>query len=217
MKRTSLAIVVVLLSALTLAACSSANHASSKHATAHRSTTTTDKTHTAPAPTGAAGECPADYVAQVCGKVDVTGAQTVAFTATTTAPTGPDPDPSEKCVDLAKGVEGDMPLDVDLTGTGGVDVQSSLHISGYHGPGTYQLDGTHQTDDIQFQLTVTDSGGGDGGYIEVNDGSTVTGSETVTVGADFSVQVSFTGLPSIGDTAKTVTGSISWMCVDPKN
>ena len=146
---------------------------------------------------GASGACHPDVTPQICVTVRITGTKTAAGTGQTTAPAPPEADPSWTCARLAANTAGD---DRDLGDTvpsvGGHAVQWDAPIGDKPGTGTYPLSRTGTYVDV-------DGVGFDAEH----------GTANLTLRPDYSASFTFANLSS---DAGTISGSISWTCLDPQ-
>jgi|GEM_PF-4797306 len=141
------------------------------------------------------GGCAPGVVAQICATVSVTGGATVSGRGSTIAPMPPSADPSITCSQLANAVDGGN-IGAQLPSVGGHAVAWDTTLANYRGPGEYPVPDFHLTiDDNSYSMS-------DGAHLHVD------------IDPDFATTITFTDLQSTGQSPGTVSGRITWTCVD---
>ena len=143
------------------------------------------------------GACQPDVVARICVTADITGSVSLSAKGQTTAPLPPDASPDVTCADAATlSSDGERDLGGNVQSIGGHTLQWDEDLGHFTGPSTYDL--THS-----------------GFYVSIDNASYMAdqSSASVTVQPDFSVTYKFTDLHGQGG---TISGSLSWTCVDPQ-
>jgi hypothetical protein len=145
-----------------------------------------------PSPDG----CHADITPQICVTISVTGTETVAGTAQTTAPAPPEASPKITCAQLATWHDTEMDLGGNVPALAGHAVEWDQDLGSFHGPGTYDLTRSG------FHLDI------DGKSFQAYHDRKA----SVSVQPDFAVTYAFSGLTS---ESGSISGSLRWTCVDP--